>query len=46
MHNATCSIWSRKVKQLVSGKTGAIHSDETGVIQRRHNIWSAKQDHK
>ena len=25
MHSATCSIWSRKVKLKVSGKTGAIH---------------------
>ena len=28
MHSATCSIWSREMKQKVSDETGAIHTNE------------------
>ena len=43
MHSATCSIWSRKVKLKVSGKTGAIQgaANKAGLCQE-HSPWLAQ----
>ena len=40
MHSATCSIWSRKMKLQVSGKTGAIHYIDPGKPQQNAFIES------
>ena len=43
MHSATCSIWSREMKQKVSDETGAIHirvDNGSEFISRDLDMWA------
>lgn len=45
MHSATCSIWSREMKQKVSDETGAIHASTLAdKVETVQNTASALTD--